>query len=45
MAAEPVSPDVATTTLTGFISATFKWSYIFPITCIAMSLKAKVGPW
>ena len=44
IAAEPVSPDVATMTFTVLSLATSKCSYILPITCIAISLKAKVGP-
>ena len=36
---------VATTTFTFCLLATPSSSYILPITCIAISLNARVGPW
>ena len=39
------TPDVAVTRLTLFLLFERMVSYMLPITCIAMSLKAKVGPW
>ncbi len=45
MAAEPVSPLVAPTMVTRSPRAASTWSNRRPSTCIAMSLKASVGPW
>ena len=44
IAADPVSPEVATIIFTVLLSETLSLSYILPRTCIAMSLKANVGP-
>ena len=43
IAAEPVSPDVATIIFIFLFKSSA--SYISPMTCIAISLNAKVGPW
>ena len=45
IAAEPVSPEVAPTMVTRASRAVSTWSNRRPSTCIAMSLKASVGPW
>ena len=44
IAAEPVSPDVATIIFTLLFEEILNSSYMFPRTCIAISLKANVGP-
>ena len=45
MAAEPVSPEVAPTTVRRLPSSASACSNMRPISCIATSLKASVGPW
>ncbi len=45
MAAEPVSPLVAPTIVTRSPRRARAWSNSRPRSCIATSLKAKVGPW
>ena len=40
-----ISPDVATTILTALADAILSSSYKLPKTCMAISLKARVGPW
>ena len=45
MAAEPVSPEVAPTMVMRSPRLASTWSNSRPSSCIAMSLKASVGPW
>jgi hypothetical protein len=45
MAALPVSPEVAPTMVTRSPRLASTWSNSRPSSCIAMSLKASVGPW
>ena len=45
IAADPVSPEVAPTIVTRFPSRASTCSNSRPRICIAMSLKASVGPW
>ena len=45
MAADPVSPEVAPTTVIRLPFAASTWSKSRARICIATSLKASVGPW